>query len=285
MESLNRNEKVNINMAKSLEKKGCMCLGCGKELNNKEGLVNVCENCLMDMNLEVKFENSEMLLDELNHIMKYFASDVTGAFRRDPAAKTIVEVLTAYPGIQAVLIHRVAHFLYLVDMPFVPRYLNFIARQITGVDIHPGAIIGKEFFIDHGAGVVIGETAEIGDNVTIYQGVTLGGTSLENVKRHPTLGNNIVVGAGAKILGPIHIGNNVRIGANSVVTKDVPDNSVVIGVPGRIISNDPNVEKDIKELLHGNLPDPVLKIIENLETRIKVLETRLNQKVESKTVK
>ncbi|HMF34436.1 MAG TPA: serine O-acetyltransferase, partial [Candidatus Lokiarchaeia archaeon] len=150
--------------------------------------------------------------------MDFFRSDVRAAFEKDPAAYSIAEVLTSYPGIKATLIYRVAHFLWIVGIPFVPRYLSEIARELTSIDIHPGATIGKEFFIDHGIGVVIGETAEIGDNVTIYQGVTLGGVSTERGKRHPTVGNNVVIGSGAKVLGPITIGDNVRIGSNSVVT-------------------------------------------------------------------
>ncbi|MFX1395153.1 MAG: serine O-acetyltransferase EpsC, partial [Promethearchaeota archaeon] len=142
-------------------------------------------------------------------MLDFFVSDVSAAFNKDPAARTLLEVLTSYPGIKAILIHRIAHFFWKIGMPFAPRYLSEIAREITGIEIHPGAQIGKDFFIDHGGGVVIGETAEIGDNVTIYQGVVLGGTTTDRVKRHPTLGNNIVVGAGAKILGPIKIGDNV----------------------------------------------------------------------------
>ncbi|MGE5342800.1 MAG: serine O-acetyltransferase [Candidatus Omnitrophota bacterium] len=209
-------------------------------------------------------------------MMNYFVSDVTSAFEKDPAAKSVVEVLTSYPGIQAVLLYRIAHFFWGVGLPFVPRYLSYIARQLTGIDIHPGAKIGGNFFIDHGQGVVIGETTEIGENVTLYQGVTLGGTSLENKKRHPTLKDNIIVGAGAKILGPVIIGNNVRIGANSVVNKDIPDNSVVVGVPGRIVSrNSDKISKEIHDFAHGNLPDPLLRLIERLEIRIADMEQQL----------
>jgi len=159
-------------------------------------------------------------------------------------------------------------------MPFVPRYLSEITRQTTGIEIHPGAQIGKDFFIDHGGGVVIGETAKIGDNVTIYQGVVLGGTATNPVKRHPTLGNNIVVGSGAKLLGPIKIGNNVRIGANSVVVTDVPDNSVVVGVPGKVISR--NGEKITKiDLAHGDLPDPLAITLSTINSRIENLEKKI----------
>ena len=187
-----------------------------------------------------------------------------------------MEVLTSYPGIQAVLLHRIAHFFWELGLPFVPRYVSNIARQITGIDIHPGAKIGKNLFIDHGTGVVIGETAEIGDNVTLYQGVTLGGIHLEAEKRHPTLGSNIVVGAGAKLLGPITLGDNVKVGANSVVTMDIPSNSIVVGVPGRIVSNGSNVSQQIENLSHDILPDPVLKLIKSLESRIEDLESQVS---------
>nr|WP_280178724.1 serine O-acetyltransferase [Candidatus Prometheoarchaeum syntrophicum] len=212
----------------------------------------------------------------MEQILKFFISDVTEAFSKDPAADNMIEVLTSYPGIQAVLLHRVAHFFWKIGLPFVPRYISNLSRQITGIDIHPGASIGKNFFIDHGTGVVIGETAVIGNNVTLYQGVSLGGVSLKKKKRHPTLGNNIEVGAGAKILGPINIGNNVKIGANSVVTKNIPDNSIVVGVPGRIIKGDSDVIEQISALSHGILPDPVLKLITNLEMKISNLEKRLD---------
>jgi serine O-acetyltransferase len=163
-----------------------------------------------------------------------------------------------------------------LGLPFVPRFLSHSALQTTGIDIHPSARIGDNFFIDHGSGVVIGETTIIGNNVTLYQGVTLGGTRLERTKRHPTLGNNIVVGAGAKILGPVTIGNNVRIGSNSVVTKDIPDDSVVVGVPGRILHEDlPQLKDEIDHLQHAQLPDPVLNLIKSLETRLTALETKL----------
>lgn len=150
-------------------------------------------------------------------------------FERDPAARNWLEVVFFYPGLQAILLHRIAHFLYRLGIPFIPRFISFIARFITGIEIHPGATIGKSFFIDHGMGVVIGETAIVGDYVLLYQGVTLGGTGKESGKRHPTLGNNVVVGAGAKVLGNIEVGSNVRIGAGSVVLRDVPSNCTVVG--------------------------------------------------------
>lgn len=234
----------------------------------------------MKMEISVDPSQKENLFAEIEQIFHYFLTDVTSAFKKDPAAQSLVEVITSYPGIQAVLLYRIAHFFWDVGLPFVPRYISFIARQLTGIDIHPGAKIGKDFFIDHGQGVVIGETTEIGDNVTLYQGVTLGGVSLEAKKRHPTLGNNIVVGAGAKILGPILIGDNVRVGANSVVTKDIPSNSVVVGVPGRIISDQPHLQEDINTLAHNQLPDPVLRLIERLEGRISALEGQMRPPVD-----
>lgn len=156
--------------------------------------------------------------------------------RRDPAARSTLEVLTAYPGIHAVAMHRVSHRLWGWGFKWIARMLSQLTRWLTGVEIHPGARIGKELFIDHGMGVVIGQTAEIGDGCTLYHGVTLGGTTWQREKRHPTLGDNVVVGAGAKILGPIYIGDNARIGSNSVVVKDVPANATVVGIPGRVIS-------------------------------------------------
>jgi len=167
-----------------------------------------------------------------------------------------------------------AHFFYEVGLPFVPRYLSDVSRQITGIDIHPGAEIGSNFFIDHGSGTVIGETTKIGDNCTIYQNVTLGGTSLERKKRHPTVGNNVVIGAGAKVLGPIRIGNNVKVGANSVVVNDIPDDCVVVGVPGRIISRNGKKIPEI-DLEHGELPDPIIEYIHDLEDRVSKLEKKV----------
>lgn len=262
-----------------MDKKSLKCLQCGSHLDDKENMVNFCADCFMGVDLHLNTSDKDNIIEDIEKIMKYFFSDVSGAFEKDPAAKSIVEVLTAYPGIQAVLIYRIAHLFWKLDLPFVPRYLSHIARQLTGIDIHPGAKISGNFFIDHGQGVVIGETAEVGENVTLYQGVTLGGTSLEAKKRHPTLKNNIIVGAGAKILGPVIIGNNVRVGANSVVTKDIPDNSVVVGVPGRIISEkSDNISQEIHELAHGNLPDPVMHLIKRLENRIATLEQKQTEK-------
>lgn len=161
--------------------------------------------------------------------------DVTIAFRRDPAAKGIVEVLTCYPGVHAVLMHRLSHSLYRANVPLIPRLISHLSRFLTGVEIHPGATIGRNFFIDHGMGVVIGETSEIQDNVTIFQGVTLGGIGSHTGKRHPTLEENVVIGAHATVLGPIRIGSGTKIGAGSVVVHDVPPESTVVGIPGKVL--------------------------------------------------
>ena len=202
--------------------------------------------------------------------------DVGCVFARDPAARNLLEVLMAYPGVHAVLLFRVAHRLWLLEWKLTARLLAAFARWLTNVDIHPGATIGKRFFIDHGAGVVIGETAEIGNDVTLYHGVTLGGTTWHKTKRHPTLGNNVLVGAGAKILGAITLGDNVRVGANSVVIKDVPPCCTVIGIPGRIIQ-----QKGLKiqnprgiDLDHHLVPDPVGKAINCLVERLDKLEAQ-----------
>jgi serine O-acetyltransferase len=190
-------------------------------------------------------------------------------FERDPAARNWLEVLFCYPGLQALLFHRFAHFLYRLAVPFIPRVISHLSRFMTGIEIHPGAEIGRGVFIDHGMGVVIGETAIIGDYSLIYQGVTLGGTGKESGKRHPTLGENVVVGAGAKVLGNIYIGNNVRVGAGSVVLRDVPSDSTVVGVPGRVKHRS---EAKINPLAHNNLPDSEADVIRTLLDRIEALE-------------
>jgi serine O-acetyltransferase len=193
--------------------------------------------------------------------------DLAVVFERDPAATSRLEVILTYAGFHALAAYRVAHHLHAAGIPFLPRLISQVARILTGVEIHPAAKIGRGFFIDHGMGVVIGETAEIGNYVTLFQGVTLGGTGKERGKRHPTLGNHVVVGAGAKILGGIRIGDNVKIGANSVVLKSVPANSTVIGVPGRIIKADgarlPEATMD-----HTNMPDPLADRFEALEREL-----------------
>lgn len=205
--------------------------------------------------------------------------DLRAVFERDPAARNTIEVILTYPGFHAIFIHRINHFLWNLRVPLLPRLLSNIARFLTGIEIHPAAVIGPGFFIDHGMGVVIGETSEIGEECLLYQGVTLGGTGKEKGKRHPTLGNHVVVGAGAKILGPIKIGDYVKIGANSVVLKSAPDYSIVVGVPGRIIKK--RVirveEKGLVETLDHRLPDPVDEKINELSEYISRLENRLNK--------
>lgn len=200
--------------------------------------------------------------------------DVACVFARDPAARGLPEVLLAYPGVHAVLLYRLSHRWWLADWKLAARLLGAFARWLTNVDIHPGATIGKRFFIDHGACVVIGETSEVGDDVTLYHGVTLGGTTWNKEKRHPTLGNNVLVGAGAKILGAITLGDNVRVGANSVVIKDVPPCCTVIGIPGRIIQQKGVKIKDPRgiDLDHHLVPDPIGKAINCLVERLDQLE-------------
>lgn len=202
-------------------------------------------------------------------MLKTLLLDFQITFERDPAARNWLEVLFCYPGLQALLFHRVAHLLYRLGVPFIPRLMSHLARFLTGIEIHPGAQIGQGVFIDHGMGVVIGETTIVGNYALIYQGVTLGGTGKECGKRHPTLGENVVVGAGAKVLGNIQIGDDVRIGAGSVVLRDVPADCTVVGIPGRIIYQS-GVRVD--PLQHGNLPDSEAKVIRTLLDRIEALE-------------
>ena len=248
------------------------CLSCGKKLGpQSKERASQCTDCILKLDFKTKDLDHIYIDRNLQKILDFFISDVNAAFNKDPAAHTLIEVLTSYPGIKALLLYRIAHFFWKLGMPYIPRYISDIARELTAIEIHPGAEIGSEFFIDHGAGVVIGETAEIGNNVTIYAGVVLGGTRLEQKKRHPTLGNNVVVGTGAKILGPITIGDNVRVGANSVVVNDVPSNSVVVGVPGKIISRKGEKIERI-DLRHGDLPDPIAIAVSSLEKRIRELE-------------
>ena len=200
--------------------------------------------------------------------------DLRAVFDRDPAATSTLEVILTYAGFHALLAYRMSHWLYVHHVPFFPRALSQVARILTGIEIHPAATIGKGFFIDHGMGVVIGETAEIGDYVTLFQGVTLGGTGKERGKRHPTLGNHVVVGAGAKILGGIRIGDNVKVGANSVVLKSVPANSTVTGVPARVIKMEGNRLPEAT-MDHSNLPDPIADRFLALEQEIIELRKKL----------
>ena len=208
--------------------------------------------------------------------------DVQAVFKRDPAARNLCEVIFCYPGLHAIWLYRLAHFLWVREFISLARFISHISRFLTGIEIHPGAKIGKRFFIDHGMGVVIGETSEIGDDVLIYQGVVLGGTTRERKKRHPTIGNYVVIGAGATILGPVKIGDGARIGSGSVVVKSVPAGATVVGIPGRVMERKKRLVKPLIDLEHGKLPDPVaeavnilVKRIGKLEDRTKELEARL----------
>jgi len=212
-------------------------------------------------------------------MFRLLKEDVDTVFDRDPAARSWLEVLLCYPGLHALWLHRIAHFLWRYKLRLLARFLSHFSRFLTGVEIHPGAKIGRRFFLDHGMGVVIGETSEIGDDVLMYQGVVLGGTSLEKKKRHPTIENNVVIGAAAILLGPITIGEGARIGANSVVVNSVPSGATVVGVPGRTVEVG---RKPVIDLEHGKLPDPLNNVIKSileeqskLEGRIRQLETSM----------
>lgn len=210
-------------------------------------------------------------------LWRLLKEDVLCVFDRDPAARTRWEVLTCYPGIHALIAHRIAHAAWRRGLRWPARFLSYLSRAVTNIDIHPGARIGRRFFIDHGAGVVIGETAEVGNDVTLYHGVTLGGTSWNKGKRHPTLSDGVLVGSGAKILGPITVGRSARVGANSVVTKDVPEGMTVVGIPGRVVRPDAQrrlVDHGI-DLDHHLMPDPVGKAIGCLIDHINRIEARL----------
>lgn len=209
-------------------------------------------------------------------MFKTLREDFQSVFDRDPAARSLLEILICYPGLHAIWGHRLAHWLWTHQLKLVARFLSQVMRSLTGIEIHPGARIGAKFFIDHGMGVVIGETAEVGNCVTLYHGVTLGGTTLSKGKRHPTLGDEVVVGAGAKILGAITIGDHSRIGANAVVVKSVPPNSVVVGVPGEVVvRSKPRVTPEAPDLNHGLLPDVIGDSLVALMARVEELEQRL----------
>lgn len=213
--------------------------------------------------------------------------DIACVFERDPAARNSFDVLTTYPGIHAVLIHRLSHWLWTHGLKWLARVFSNLARLYTGIEIHPGAVIGRRFFIDHGMGVVIGETTEIGDDCTLYHGVTLGGTSWDKGKRHPTLRNNVVIGAGAKVLGPIEIGDDVRIGSNAVVLKDVTQGMTVVGVPGRLVRppGEPDARRQaIAEKMGfdaygatSDMPDPVANAVNGILDHMHVMDARLEE--------
>lgn len=207
-------------------------------------------------------------------MFKYLKEDIKAVYARDPAANNIFEIILTYSGFHAITIHRLSHKLYKLGLRTLPRFISQLVRFLTGIEIHPGARIGKGFFIDHGSGVVIGETTEIGDNVTIYQGVTLGGTGKEKGKRHPTIGNSVIIGAGAKVLGSIHIGNDSKIGAGSVVLKDVPENSTVVGIPGRVIQRKGKKVHPEVLLNHGELPDPIGEALREVRLKMQEIEER-----------
>ena len=202
-------------------------------------------------------------------------SDIRAVFDRDPAARSKLEVIFCYPGLHAVWFHRLSHWFWKKELWFCGRFTSHLGRFLTGIEIHPGATIGSGFFIDHGMGVVIGETAEIGENVTLYHGVTLGGMSWEKEKRHPTLMDNVVIGSGAKILGPFMVGKDSKVGSNSVVVKEVPPNSTVVGIPGRVVmaTGKPQERMDLE---HGKMPDPEAKAISCLFDQIRELERKYN---------
>lgn len=227
-------------------------------------------------------------------MFKRFREDINCVFERDPAARNSFEVITTYPGVHALLWHRVSHSLWRIHLKWLARTLSQLSRLLTGIEIHPGAKIGRRFFIDHGMGVVIGETAVIGDDVTLYHGVTLGGTSWSKGKRHPTLGNNVVVGAGAKVLGPITLSDGVRVGSNAVVVKDVPENATVVGIPGHIVSanktRDASSEKReafAKKIgfdaygTSSGMPDPVANAIDVMLDHIHAMDTQMQNMCKS----
>jgi len=214
-------------------------------------------------------------------LFRTLREDINAALARDPAARNRLEIVLFYPGVHALLLHRVAHFLWTHRLRLMARFVAHIARFLTAIEIHPGAVIGRRFFIDHGAGVVIGETAEIGDDVLMYQGVVLGGTTLEKTKRHPTIGNNVVIGSAAILLGAITIGAGSKIGANSVVVRSVPEGSVVVGVPGRVVGGR---QDSVMDLEHGRLPDPFSEAVRLiLEEQVRLGE-RLRRLEESSGV-
>lgn len=209
------------------------------------------------------------MFDAIKRGITKVKEDIQVIYDNDPAATNLPEIILCYPGLHALISYRLAHRLHKWNIPLIPRMISYATRIITGIEIHPAAKIGRRFFIDHGEGVVIGETTEIGDDVLIYQQVTLGGTGKEHGKRHPTLGNGVIVGAGAKVLGSITLGNNVRVGAGSVVIEDVPENSTVVGIPGRIIKRNNTDKTDT--LMHNHIPDPIKNELNKLKEEIGIL--------------
>jgi serine O-acetyltransferase len=230
--------------------------------------------------IKMKREKSEedKVSKKQKTLWRQIGEDIRCVFDRDPSARTYFEIMTTYPGVHAIMIHRLANILWRHKWLYLSRLVSYISRIWTSIDIHPGAKIGRRLFIDHGTGVVIGETAEVGDDVTIYHGVTLGGVSWNRGKRHPTLGNKVVVGAGAKILGPIEIGDYAMVGANSVVISSVPEGKTVVGIPGKVVvkpSSSRNQEENEVDLNHHLIPDPVADAISCLLERIRLLEQEI----------
>jgi len=217
----------------------------------------------------------------MSETIKKIKKDFQAALSMDPAATSKIEVALTYAGFHALLFHRLGHWLLKRRIPFIPRAMSQFARFLTGIEIHPGATIGSGLFIDHGMGVVIGETSEIGDNVTLFQGVTLGGTGKQRGKRHPTIGSHVVVGAGAKVLGPITVGDFVKIGANSVVLQDVPDHSTVVGIPGRIVRIKDERVADDALMDHIHIPDPIADKLIELQVQIDALKNELEKRKEA----
>lgn len=206
-----------------------------------------------------------------------FLSDLRTPLERDPAARSWLDIVLSYPGFHALTAYRVTHRLWLMKLPVLARWLSHVARFLTGIEIHPGATIGQRVFIDHGMGVVIGETAEVGDGCTIYQGVTLGGTSLARTKRHPTLGKNVIVGAGAEVLGAIYVGDNARVGSGSVVVRDVPANATVVGIPAHVVAQDGKPVRAVPDRPQVEMPDPNADALNHLGRRLEALEKRVAQ--------
>jgi serine O-acetyltransferase len=203
--------------------------------------------------------------------------DIQAVMERDPACRNVLEAVLLYPGFHALIMHRIAHFFWQRKLRFLARWLSFTARFLTNIDIHPAARIGRGFFIDHGQGVVIGETAEVGEHVTMYQGATLGGTGKERGKRHPTIGDHVVISAGAKVLGSFTVGHHARIGAGAVVLKEVPPHSTVVGVPGRVVRENGHKVTERTELDHANLPDPVEAAFRKIVARVNALEQQVRE--------
>jgi serine O-acetyltransferase len=226
--------------------------------------------------MQAQIQSPKLPLPQSSNFFASARADIQSALQRDPAARSWFEIALLYPGLHAVWIHRITHWLWLGGAKLAARWLSQLARGLTGIEIHPGATIGRGLFIDHGMGVVIGETAEIGDDVTLYHGVTLGGTSLEKGKRHPTIGNRVTIGAGAKVLGNIIIAADSRIGANAVVVKSSPENSVIVGVPGQIVKRTrPHQNGDAPDLNHAALPDVFATAIKDLMARVDELENQV----------